>query len=166
MQMTAVHLWWVLRVIKRRNGQAVLFGHSLTRKKTVAAIAAFAANSELIIVNTCEDINVALIKAGSHGKRVVLLIKDFTSELLGDLTMITRGEDVTGLLPIEEAERASNELIHVAKSMGENESSQNLQKIFRDKVEWNLHIILTTDSSTPAFFRDAPELSTLCSLNF
>jgi hypothetical protein len=59
-------------------------------------------NSDLIIVNTCEDINTALIKAGSHGKRVALLIKDFTSELLGDLIMITREEDVTGLLPIEE----------------------------------------------------------------
>jgi hypothetical protein len=44
--------------------------------------------------------------------------------------MITRREDFSVLLPVEEVERASNELIHDAKSMGENESSQNLPKIF------------------------------------
>jgi hypothetical protein len=66
MQTMVVHLGGLLRVIKRRSWPAVLFDRSFTGKKTFAAIAVFAANSKLIIVNTREDINVALIKAGSR----------------------------------------------------------------------------------------------------
>jgi hypothetical protein len=136
MKMTAVNHCWLLNVIKRRNGHAVLLGCRLTGKKKVAAITAFPANSDLI-VNTLDDINAAVIKAGSHGKRVALLIKDLTSKLLGDLPMIPRGEDVICFLPVEDVDYPSLKFIHVAKSMGESESSQNLQKIFRDRVERN-----------------------------
>jgi hypothetical protein len=38
-----------------------------------------AASGELIIKNTGEDINASLIKRGLQSRRVVLLIKDFTS---------------------------------------------------------------------------------------
>jgi hypothetical protein len=50
--------------------------------------------------------------------------------------------------------------------MSENESSQNLQNIFRGRAKRNMHIIITTGSSKQAFYRDAPELSTSCSLNY
>jgi hypothetical protein len=54
--------------------------------------------------------------------------------------------------PNDHGGKEATVLLPVAKSMGENESSQNLHVILRDRVEPNLHNIDIKDSSKQGFF--------------
>ncbi|OHT00707.1 Dynein heavy chain family protein [Tritrichomonas foetus] len=143
------HVSRLLRIIRTRCDHAVLLGKPGTGKRTVARFTAFLTKSDVIEFDNLhtlhEDFKSICLRVGINNKSTVLIIGDEqmkNDQFMDDLSSLMSGGDITSLFSRDDIDKICADAVFFAKSSGEDESHQNLTKLFLDRLRNSIHVVL------------------------
>ncbi|EAX96982.1 Dynein heavy chain family protein [Trichomonas vaginalis G3] len=175
------HISRICRILRQPKGHCVLVGVAGTGKRTLARFASFVSECELgeievtdhyTIENFKEDLQSFYMKCGVGGKRIAFIISDtqlVNDEFLEVINNVLNTGEIPNLFTQEDLDKICNEIVSYAKQIGENESRENLIKLFYERVRENFHVVLTMSPVGDSFrhrCRMFPSLVSCCTINW
>lgn len=142
------HIFRLNRIIKSKEGNAILLGEPGSGKRTVARFVAFMNECDVIEfenINTLhEDFKSICFKSGTIGRNVMLIIGDEQMKndtFMEDLSSLINGSDITTMYNQDDLDKMYNEMMSYAKIIRQNESNPNLKSLFLERMSSSIHIV-------------------------
>jgi len=152
------HIARVVRCLKQPYGHIILLGNSSSGKRTCARVSSYICGFDVYESDNPksvrEDIKGLMIRSGVSGKRIaVVLTQDHLQidNVAFEVNAILSQNYFHMLLTTEESDKICNDLAFYAKTIGENESQQNLQRLFCERVSNLFRIIIAISPISPLF---------------
>jgi len=173
---TAKHILRLSRILHSYRGHAILIGNAGLGKRTVARLSSFLTKKELFeqehTFSFRDDIKNAIIRSGVSGKRIVFLVTDIHAKLYDayeEINRVITGFDLLSFFTSEEIDKICTDLIPLAKKKSKSEAFDDLLRFFAERVNSNLHIILSINYQEDAIkllFGAYPSLVQNCYIDF
>ncbi|KAK8845027.1 hypothetical protein M9Y10_021203 [Tritrichomonas musculus] len=149
----AKHVARIARIFEKKRGHMLLVGKPGTGKKTIIRFAGLISECEIAefdySFNFREELKSLILRCGVNGKEIALVINHFQLDQPGVIDIINciiNSIDMTSFFSTEEIDKICTELVVYAKSSGENESHENLLRLFFERATAHLHVIVCLPS--------------------
>eukprot|EP00002_Diphylleia_rotans_P035998 TRINITY_DN7896_c0_g1_i2.p1 TRINITY_DN7896_c0_g1~~TRINITY_DN7896_c0_g1_i2.p1 ORF type:complete len:4263 (-),score=670.67 TRINITY_DN7896_c0_g1_i2:89-12877(-) len=178
----AQHIVRISRILRQPNGHVLMVGAGSSGRKSVARLAAFVNEMEVMVLtatkaygeaNWKEDLKKIFHMTGVEATSTVFLLDDtyFSNEIMfEDLNMILQDGDLPHIYTREDYEVMYDEFrregIIVPKDA---DTAYFYQAFFLTRVRMNLRIAMTVNSASPHFrkrLRTYPALVSCCQINW
>lgn len=152
----AKHVSRVVRVLQKQRGHMLLVGNSCTGKKTITRFAGYLADCEVTELEYSfafrDELRSIIMRCGINGKQIAVIVNDyqlFENNIIDDVNCIINSIDMISFFSIDDIDKICNDLVVYAKSSGENESHENLLRLFLERATANIHIVICFQSNNP-----------------
>ena len=169
------HIARIHRVLSKPLGHIVLLGKEGTGKHISAKVACSLACVEYVDYNTGfsfrDDLKGTLQKSISGGKGYAIAITEemmLRPEVAADVVKVLHFSALHEIYSKSEFDSVLDDCISAAKAKDQNESKENLNRIFADRVNENLHLLIFLDNTSPNFLKiisEYPSLISMCTFD-
>ncbi len=178
------HMMRISRIIGTPKGSALLAGVGGSGRQSLTRLAAFVQRQEVYQIEVVknykvdkfkEDIKELYMKVGKEGRTFTWIFPDYDiikEDFLEYLNMILSTGVIPGLFTRDERDAMSADLRDAAKEQfgaAFDDTPDNINKFFYDRIRDNLHIVLAFSPANPKFAERArkfPALINCCNIDW